>query len=395
MNRFQAFFVEQQPGTEVPFLVFVASAKDIVRWAHADNIKIDKGNVQRALVESRLKQITKYFKASKNNVIPAGVTLAFDESVEKVKTEAEVTDDRPTFYLSEVKDGMVTIVFSDLVKESSFIIDGQHRLRGMALLDYEAQVPVSLFIQLPRLERAFQFVTINNKAHKVPTDNLRALVANFDQIESSLRSRLTQASITVPKFASAIDVVGENADSPFYRMIDWVNNRHVGGPAATVSPNAIEQSLRAIVRAFPEAKEDESDALTVLYAIWQEIFGYYSITAENASSFPNLVLKASIQSLTEMIVDRLKAEYDPAFTDEPVMGDDGSLARKKAKDLINGIPSDFWTDVWALKSLDTSAGRQLIEDDIRILKRKLREGATKWPSLKSNLHLYKSGENLA
>lgn len=203
MNRFQAFFVEQQPGTEVPFLVFVASAKDIVRWAHAGNIKIDKGNVQRALVESRPKQITKYFRASKNNVIPAGVTLAFDESVEKVNTEAEVTDDRATFYLSEVKDGIVTIVFSDLVKESSFIIDGQHRLRGMALLEYEAQVPVSLFIQLPRLERAFQFVTINNKAHKVPTDNLRALVANFDQIESSLRSRLTQASITVPKFASA------------------------------------------------------------------------------------------------------------------------------------------------------------------------------------------------
>jgi hypothetical protein len=160
----------------------------------------------------------------------------------------------PAYNLEHSSDGLVRITFNDAVKESSFIIDGQHRLRGMALLDYDTPLPVSLFLQLPKLERAFQFVTINNKAHKVPTDNLRALVANFNQIESQLRDRLTQASVTVPKFATAIDVVAANEDSPFYRMIDWPNNRYTDGPAPTIPPSAIENSLRAIIRCAPTAR---------------------------------------------------------------------------------------------------------------------------------------------
>ncbi|MVA27280.1 hypothetical protein V6582_20720 (plasmid) [Agrobacterium vitis] len=39
MNSYEAFFVDQQPGGQVPFLVFVANPKDIIRWAHADDIK--------------------------------------------------------------------------------------------------------------------------------------------------------------------------------------------------------------------------------------------------------------------------------------------------------------------------------------------------------------------
>lgn len=392
MNSYEAFFVDQQPDGQVPFLVFVANPKDIIRWAHADDIKIDSGNVQRALVDSRLKQITKFFKASPNNVIPTGVTIAFDETVAKVEAPGDIKADAACFHMTAPIDGKVQITFSDAVKESSFIIDGQHRLRGMALLDFDAAIPVSLFLQMPKLERAFQFVTINNKAHKVPTDNLRALIANFDQIESTLRTRLTQASVTVPKFATAIDVVSENADSPFYRMIDWVNNRHTEGPAASLPPSAVEQSMRAIVRAFPEAKEDESDALSVLYAIWAAVFGEYGIDYKNAAQFPNLVLKASVQTLTEMIVEKLKSDYDPVFSDAPVMGDNGLTAGKKAKDLIKGIPADFWNDPWSLKSLDTSAGRELIERDIRTLKIKLHEKITEWPQIKSYLSLYKTSD---
>jgi hypothetical protein len=146
--------------------------------------------------------------------------------------------------------------------------------------------------------------------------------------------------------------------------------------------------------AFPEAKEDESDALSVLYAIWNAIFQPYGISYQNAAQYPNMILKASIQTLTEMIVEKLKSDYDPAFSDAPVMGDDGVAAGKKAKDLINNIPSDFWTDPWALKSLDTSAGRQIIESDVRTLKRKLLDGVTNWLDIRSNLHLYKMGDEV-
>ena len=188
-----------------------------------------------------------------------------------------------------------------------------------------------------------------------------------------MKGRLTQASITAPQFASAVDVLNEDSDSPFHKMVDWVNTRHADG-VHLIPPTALENSLRAIVRAFPETREDEGDALAVLYAIWRQVFGLYGITFANAAGFPNLMLKATIQKISEMVVDKLRSDHDPAFTTEPVMGDNGSQAARTAQALVDGIPPEFWTQPWSLKSLDTSAGRALIEEGIRDMKRLLREG---------------------
>lgn len=373
MTSYIGFLVRQRAGATAEFLVFVARAKEIVTWAEADNIKLDPGNVQRELVESRWRQIKKFFAANPNNVIPTSVTIALDDSVVRVADPADVAGQK-AYALEDAGGGLTRIIFGPEVVGSAFIIDGQHRLKGMSEMDDDVLVPVCLFVSLPIIERAFQFVTINNKSHKVPTSNLKSLLANFEAIEMPLRNRLTQASITAPQFASAVDVLNEDPDSPFYKMVDWVNNRHPDA-AKMVPPTALENSLRAIVRAFPETKDDEGDALAVLYAIWREIFGLYGLNFANAAGFPNLVMKATIQKVSEMVVDKLRSDHDPAFTTEPVMGDNGVQAGRTARALVEGIPPTFWTEPWSLKSLDTSAGRELIEDGIRDLKRLLRDGA--------------------
>ena len=372
MTSYTGFLVRQRAGATAEFLVFVAKAKEVVTWAEADNIKLGPGNVQRELVESRWRQIKKFFAANPNNVIPTSVTIALDDTVERV---ASVTDlpGRKAYVLETVSNDLKRITFGPEVVGSAFIIDGQHRLRGMSEVEGDVLVPVCLFVDLPTIERAFQFVTINNKSHKVPTSNLKSLIANFEAIESPLKSRLTQASITAPQFASAVDVLNEDTDSPFHKMVDWVNNRHDDG-VHIVPPTALENSLKAIVRAFPETKDDEGDALAVLYAIWKAVFALYGITYANAPQFPNLMLKATIQKISEMVVDKLRSDYDPAFTTEPVMGDNGSEAGRTARALVGGIPADFWTRPWAMKSLDTSAGRALIEEGIRELKKLIRDG---------------------
>lgn len=61
----------------------------------------------------------------------------------------------------------------------------------MSVLAFDVKVPVSLFLQAPPLERAFQFITINNKSSKVPTNNIKACIANFDEFEINLKERLT------------------------------------------------------------------------------------------------------------------------------------------------------------------------------------------------------------
>lgn len=372
MISYTGSLVEQRPGAQIKFIVFVADAKEVVGWAEADNIKLDRGNVQRELVESRWRQISKFFNASPNNVIPTSVTIALDESVPQVGSVQDLAN-AAGFVLEQAADGMTRITFDpDRIRGAAFIIDGQHRLKGMSMLDYEVKVPICLFLSLPKVERAFQFVTINNKSHKVPTGNLKALLANFDQIEANLRSRLTQASVTAPLYSTAVDVLNEDPESPFHKLVDWVNNRFEDA-APLVPPTALENSLRAIGRAFPETRDDESDALAVLYAIWRAIFGQYGITALTAAGYPNLMLKATIQTISEMVVEKLKSDYDPAFTNEPVMGDNGEKAGTTAANLVQGIPAAFWEEPWTMKSLDTSAGRALIQEGIRELKRMVRQ----------------------
>ncbi|MEI8696911.1 hypothetical protein [Mesorhizobium sp. ISC15] len=190
-------------------------------------------------------------------------------------------------------------------------------------------------------------------------------------------------------------MLNEDSESPFNKLVDWVNNRFEDA-ALLVPPTALENSLRAIVRAFPETREDESDALAVLYAIWRAVFGQYGITAATAAGFPNLMLKATIQTISEMVVEKLKSDYDPAFSNDPVMADNGEKAGVTAANLVQGIPAAFWERPWTMKSLDTSAGRALIQEGIRELKRIIHQsnGGDLPDHWEQRLRLYQSGTDL-
>ncbi|MNC80878.1 hypothetical protein D3C75_1338130 [compost metagenome] len=53
------------------------------------------------------------------------------------------------------------------------------------------------------------------------------------------------------------------------------------------------------------------------------------------------------------------------------MSGDARRAGDAADKLIAMIPVEFWQDDWALKSLDTSAGRDIISVSIRELKKQI------------------------
>ena len=370
MHSYRGFLVRQRDTTEIEFVLFVANAIDVVQWTQADDIRLDRGNVQRELVESRWRQVRKFFNASSRNVIPTSVTIAFDENLTRVNSKEELSETIPSYFLGQPERDMVELTFTNAVKSFSFIIDGQHRLKGMAEVGQDIWVPICLFPSLSQLERAFQFITINNKSHKVPTNNLKALITNFDEIEDGLRSRLTQASITAPKFATHVDVMNENSDSPFHKMVAWVNNRY-DDRKEIISPSAIENGLKSINSGFPETKSDPADAITVMSAIWMRIFNQYGISLANIEQFPNLTKKAVVQRVTEMVVDFLVQELDPAFSTGSIMSGDARRAGDAADKLIAMIPVEFWQDDWALKSLDTSAGRDIISVSIRELKKQI------------------------
>lgn len=386
MNSHDGFLVQQRPDTKIYFFTFIAGAKTVGNWARADDIRIDRGNVQRTLIESRWKQVRRFYHASPNNVIPTSITIAFDDSLPEL-SESDLECGNIGYNLKEIPGNMSRLTFPDGVAEHAFIIDGQHRLRGMRDLDFDALVPICLFLKLPTIERAFQFVAINNKSHKVPTDNLRALIANFDSIEGALRDRLVLASVSVPRYATLVDVSNEEVDSPFFKLVDWANNRFEDAKPL-VSPSAIENSLRYISRSFAELKDDESEALSVFHSIWRTIFTHFKVTFANIHEYPNITLKATIVAITEMIVDRIKESEDPAFSSGSKAQVDDEMAISTALALVDNIPPEFWIEPWKLKSLDTTAGRTIIKNDIRILKKALRN-PTASSSWRSSLNLFR------
>lgn len=369
VRKYHGIRVKQRDDSDIEFIMFAAPAQEVVAWCHADDIRLDVGNVQRELIESRWKQVAKFVRASANNIIPTSVTVAFDgEAVTKVDAAA-LTENSRNYSLTDVGDGadrFVEICFSDHVRGSAFIIDGQHRLKGLSQANQPILVPVCLFPSLSRLERAFQFVTINNKSHKVPTDNLKALIRNFENIEEGLRQRLSEASITARGFATHVDVMNEDSDGPFYKLVDWVNNRHADAVKIIV-PAAIENAVKSIRTGFDETKEDGADII-VLSSIWRAIFGHYAIDRTNVGEYINLTKKAVIQRVTEMVVEHLVKLLDPAFANGAITRNNAQDAAEQAKRLVTGIPAEFWKEVWELKGLDTGAGRNIIAQSIRQLK---------------------------
>ncbi|RYG57573.1 MAG: hypothetical protein EON56_02245 [Alphaproteobacteria bacterium] len=63
---------------------------------------------------------------------------------------------------------------------------------------------------------------------------------------------------------------------------------------------------------------------------------------------------------------------------------------------MKGIPAEFWEMPWALKSLDTSAGRALIQEGIRELKKIVHQsdGSALPDHWEKRLRLYQSATDV-
>ncbi len=373
---YKCFKVKQRQESEFIFLSFIAKAKDVFEWSHADNIEIDKNGIQRKLQKSKWDKVTKFFNTHTDNIIPNNVIIAFDDEVSEVQeiyNPDNVIDNRDNGYtLTDISDcpEVVELTIHKEIKNNTYIIDGQHRLKGMSEVSEDLPIVVSLFINIDKLNRAFQFLTINNKASKVKTDNIKALISNFDGIENTLRDRLSTASISAGKFATSIDIVDSDKDSPFYKLIDWANNRD---GKKVVSTLAIENSLKVIQKSFPELIEDNNEnkslSIDILYNIWNPVINQYSISLDNVEEYVNLFKKANIQAITEYICLKLSDEIVFATDEIDITKPDSPL--KYMTGLLNGIPEEFWKTPWKLTGLDSQTGRHTIIKEIVKMKRNL------------------------
>ena len=349
--QYQALQYAQRDKTGSPtFLVFHASAKEILEWADVDRLNPEnlKG-AQRPLRDLKVKKVAKYFNANSRNTIPTAVVIALDEKA--VIFKGALDKDKSG------QHGSVTIRLEGDAKPG-LIIDGQHRAFGAAKFSEEIHLNVVAFLGGNDSERAFQFVVINNSATRVSKDHIKALNLSFD--DNQLNKRLIASSglalgMHDEKYGDLQTVDGS---PPFEGLLQWPTNTD-----GFIPPNAIENALaetrdRASLLGIEELERD------VFLSIWSTV---KSIRGNVWKPYPasRLLLKVSIYALTVYILESMVAFQRNA--DSPIDFTEDGVLDAQVKRLVERIPEEFWRANWTLKELDTSSGRAKVVEALQII----------------------------
>ena len=355
MLTINGFMFKQREEDGLEVFVFQIKAKKLLEHSTVEPVERGTEGIQRLLIPLRVKKITNFFdkEGNENNIIPNTIVVAIDKEKMDSSTENQLN--------------------FDVEEDEKFIkiIDGQHRLEGMAKSNLDLNILVTAFIQPTSTEQAFQFLVINNKSHKIPPVHVKALVANYEDIESDLQDRLNKVGITFNQIPD-IDLVDREEESPLKGKIKWANNED-----GILALTAIERTLLYIVDRVPEAKEDDSIKRDILYQIWKankELFPELWGTQE----VNHLLEKASFIVLTIILIDYTFSYCDTKsdMEDEEITVMDENIFFEATKIYLKKFPKEFWTKEWTRTGLDTNAGRILIKNSISQIKSNIRNRET-------------------
>jgi DGQHR domain-containing protein len=353
----------KQSGSQELFC-FAAPARQVRSWAKIRRTSEHKKAAQRMLNMTHVRQIRNYIDASPSNVIPTAVTIALRRGSYSIVNSKEVSE--------RIHCGTLEITHSDAggdeASKPGTIIDGQHRL--FALESYqEEDIPVLVVVLLgvEALELALHFVVINNTAKKVPTDLVKAILSELsDDEQQEFEKRVRRVGLTLGKAFNALAILDSADYSPFYQRLDWDSNR---SGIKRIKPSAIESALRLVMAELETPDPPETDdAIQILAAMWQGIRDSWQEDIPWDSEKSKLLDKAGLVAATEFVVQRLNLQAEEKLD----LNDDTQICRA-TREIFNDIPSRFWLLPWTAKSLDTSAGRKIIQDAMATLRRNKRK----------------------
>jgi DGQHR domain-containing protein len=358
-------------GNSVEFMVFVVRTKDIMEWAGIRRVGEHEKGTQRIFKEARARAIKRFLERDKRNTIPVSVLVAFDPGAasftslqdEMVNCFAET--DIQNSVGDKLEWGILSFDFAEGLDEHqrpALIVDGQHRLRGTdQLQDEDVPILVAAIIAASPEEQAFQFVVINSKAAKVPTDNVKDIVAS--QIdESNLQARLLEAGVNYGNVSSTLKDINDEEASPFYHLLDWPLNKD---GQKKVQLTTIEACLRYIKNQFPILEEDEDTLKEIFMSLWRSVKVRY---AQLWTANDKFMSKVNITALNEFVAERLAYAWEGNLVDIF----DTEQVEAQTKNILSLIPDDFWEHEWLYKIQDNAVVRKTIKEDLRTISQNTR-----------------------
>ncbi|MEH1986952.1 DGQHR domain-containing protein [Nostoc sp.] len=359
------------------FFVFNAQAKDLKSWLGIRRIKDVQKGAQRILRQARVNAVKKFMGASSINIIPNSILIAFDpnkaiftplgQKINEYIIQANSSLEKNIDILNGCRENQVTwgiIEFSFEQSEQEYlkpalIVDGQHRLYGMSDFN-EEDLPITVvsLIDATPQEQAFQFIVVNNKAVRVSTENVKSIVADFN--EDELEKRLVLARVKYGDKPLILKFLSDSPTSPFQNLLEWSYNRESTEETQLVPITAIEQAMRYIRKCFTVLENDEDSLIEFFCATWRAVKGNYPELFGKNNQF---MRKANINAFNEYITDRLLYFWEMDLLD---IFDSDEIA-EKVLDIIKRLPKEFWLEDWKLRIQDTPNFREILKNDFKII----------------------------
>lgn len=369
-RRYFGCWVTQREDSDTPrFFIFQARAKDIREWVGIRRIAEIEGGTQRLLRPARSRAIARFLEADPTNTIPNSILVAFAPSKATFgslggRIAECIPEVDPYNQCSGQLDwGILEFSFEPNQPEHlrpALIVDGQHRLEGMSEYDKE-NVPVLVvsLVDADVQEQAFQFIVINNKAVRVPTDNVKAIIADLDVAQ--LQERLLEAGVRYGDVSPILRDINDLESSPFRNLLDWPYNREEKEEGERrVNLTAIEQSLKFIRVLFPFFEDDEDSLVGFFCAIWRAAKANYP---DLWGKDNKLMTKVNINALNEYIAERLKHAWEFDLIDIF----DPDAVEKQVLGILQLLPQAYWTAEWSIRIQDNANVRRIIKEDLNKL----------------------------
>lgn len=342
---------------DLKFYLFHAPASEIFQWAVVDRLAPGKQkSIQRNLNKTKVRRIDEYLSAPYANTIATSIVVVFGEGM---------TTFKPVKPIGKNPKGYGTLEVHWAPKlPAATIVDGQHRVIGAKdVKNGSIQLNVVGIVGADATEGAFQFLVINNNSSRVSPSHVKALFTDYK--EEELLERMLQSGSTNidEKKITALDYFDRGPDSPFKGEVKWAKNAE-----GFVVPNALEAGLAEVQNrsALLSIQDVELDVFTEIWATiknqWKALW----------SSESHLLEKACVQALTAYICDSL--EKMRLFSDTDLQLTDPDVLKAEVIKVLKMIEPDFFEVEWTTTGLDTRAGQELLQGDLRQMSSNLRGG---------------------
>ena len=351
--EYSAVFSRQRADAGPLVASFVAPAGDIAKWAEIERLTHEGAGHQRLRSESRVRAITRFLDQDPRNTIPTALVVALQIP--------DLKEEPPTGACATIT------IPADVNPRPGLVIDGQHRMYGVKAHNPRLPLNVVALINPEDEETAFQFLVINSKASKVPTDHVKLLALHY--AEDDLAERLRTARMVLGRH-TFVGIVDNSSESPFYKSVEWPTEPSDAdaGRTGMVRPASVEQAFAAIAKKnLPDLADDDS-LIEFFFTLWSAVRDRWPDLWTTDSK---LLQKVGLVTLTTFVIEDLVPLADRGDID---LSDPDATRVEIDRNILNYLDPEFWQREWAAKSLDTSAGRQLVVDALTTVRRNLRRG---------------------